>query len=107
MTYPMELRGLSAGPGNSGTARARSEAAPDIAVQKPAKCRLMTHRPAATESPCGGGRAHGGESNFQITSYGDRRERMVNEIGPYDGSVPLCGGVFVEVVAHGNWSIST
>lgn len=44
---------------------------------------------------------HNGESNFQVTSYGDRREGMVNEIGPYDGSVPLRGGVFVEIVAEG------
>ena len=50
---------------------------------------------------------HNGESNFQVISYDDRRDGMVNEIGSYDGSVPLRGGVFIELVADGGWSIST
>jgi hypothetical protein len=50
---------------------------------------------------------HNGESNFQVITYGaDGTEYLVNEIGPYDGRVPIDGFVLVDISADGEWSIT-
>lgn len=52
--------------------------------------------------------SHDGESNFAVTQYdGTFPNLMVNEIGPYTGSVPaLAGPSVITVNADGNWTIA-
>lgn len=51
--------------------------------------------------------SHQGESNFQVTAWGSRRDGMINEIGAYDGRIRMPGdAVILEVVADGAWSFS-
>jgi hypothetical protein len=48
---------------------------------------------------------HDGDSNFQVTAWGERRSGMVNEIGAYEGRVRLPSGTLaLEIVADGNWT---
>ena len=49
---------------------------------------------------------HDGERNFALRSWGERRDLLVNEIGPYDGTVRLgSGGLALEITADGNWMV--
>ena len=49
---------------------------------------------------------HSGERNFVIWSYGDGSDLIINDIGPYSGSVRWqAGGALIEVSADGAWSI--
>jgi hypothetical protein len=51
--------------------------------------------------------AHDGTSNFVVKTYGGRSpDLVVNEIGPYNGTVPLTGPSVVGINADGNWSIT-
>jgi hypothetical protein len=56
---------------------------------------------------------HDGQSNFSIWLIGDRgqkKELLVNKMGPFNGSkaVQVPGGVYLlDVAADGNWSIQT
>lgn len=51
---------------------------------------------------------HDGSSNFAIWAWTtDDRDLLVNEIGPYDGTVrSLTGFVIYDIAADGNWTIS-
>ncbi len=50
---------------------------------------------------------HDGESNFAVIAHGaSDRDLLVNEIGPYNGTVRLPGPSFVEITADGAWSIT-
>lgn len=50
---------------------------------------------------------HSGQSNFAIWYYGSRTDLLVNEIGPYDGRVPIGGGPAVlDINADGPWSVT-
>lgn len=51
--------------------------------------------------------AHSGSSNFVITGWGDRRDLLVNEIGSYDGTVRLGNALALEVVADGEWTLTS
>lgn len=49
-----------------------------------------------------------GESNFVVKSYplsGNRGGLLVNEIGSYQGTVPLEAPAFVQVISSGSWTI--
>jgi hypothetical protein len=48
-----------------------------------------------------------GEDNFAVWAYsGDSSDLLVNEIGNYDGRVPISAGpVVLEVTSNGSWSI--
>ena len=49
---------------------------------------------------------HDGESNFAVKSFGgDRPDLLVNEIGPYSGTVVIEPGV-IQVNADGAWTIT-
>lgn len=53
--------------------------------------------------------AGGNSSNFIVTSYGRTRSLLVNEIGPYAGTVVVPSGgsaVVIEVIAGGPWSMT-
>jgi len=47
-------------------------------------------------------------SNFVIKTYdaGGSTDLAVNQIGSYNGTVPLTGSSVVGITADGNWSIS-
>ncbi len=52
---------------------------------------------------------HNGTSNFvvkAIPTSGGFPDLLVNEIGPYSGTVRLPGSTIVEINADGNWSIT-
>jgi hypothetical protein len=50
---------------------------------------------------------HQGGSNFAVWAYGDSRDLLVNEIGPYSGETLLPTGTLVLTVeADGPWSIA-
>jgi hypothetical protein len=46
---------------------------------------------------------HDGSSNIAVHSYGSRADLLVNEIGPYTGTVVWTPGVYT-ITADGNWS---
>ncbi|TQJ58058.1 hypothetical protein FBY30_0268 [Arthrobacter sp. SLBN-83] len=46
---------------------------------------------------------HDGSSNIAVHSYGSRADLLVNEIGPYSGTVVWAPGVYT-ITADGNWS---
>lgn len=48
---------------------------------------------------------HNGQSNFAILGWGDRRDLLVNEIGPYDGTVRLGNPLALEIKADGQWTL--
>jgi hypothetical protein len=49
---------------------------------------------------------HQGESNFAVWAYGDSRDLLVNEVGPYTGETLLPTGTLVLTVeADGPWSV--
>jgi hypothetical protein len=53
--------------------------------------------------------SHDGDSNFAVWSYAvssGRGDLLVNEIGPYSGSVRFPAASVVQVNANGNWSIT-
>lgn len=51
--------------------------------------------------------SHSGESNFAVTSYGNSRRLLVNEIGKYNGTVIVPRDtVVIEVVADGSWDLA-
>ena len=48
-----------------------------------------------------------GDSNFAVWSYGESSDLLVNEIGPYSGTVRWPGGTNLVVVnAVGNWGVT-
>jgi hypothetical protein len=50
---------------------------------------------------------HDGSSNFAVWLYGDSTELVVNEIGPYTGTVRwIAGPSVVAVTADGNWGVT-
>jgi hypothetical protein len=50
--------------------------------------------------------SHSGDRNFIVLSHGSRRELLVNDIGPYSGTVRVdSGSVLIEIRADGSWSI--
>lgn len=51
--------------------------------------------------------SHSGESNFAVTEYSSSggRNLLVNEIGQYNGTVPLNTPSIVQVNADGDWTI--
>jgi len=47
------------------------------------------------------------DSNFVVQEYSaSGQDLLVNEIGAYEGTVPLAGPAFVEVQSEGTWSIT-
>lgn len=48
---------------------------------------------------------HNGQSNFIILGWGDRRDLLVNEIGPYEGTVRLGNPLALEIKADGQWTL--
>lgn len=48
---------------------------------------------------------HNGQSNFAILGWGDRRDLLVNEIGPYEGTVRLGNPLALEIRADGQWTL--
>lgn len=49
---------------------------------------------------------HSGESNFLVTAYGRLGSNvLVNEIGPYSGTVVLVDANVLEIQAIGDWSV--
>lgn len=49
---------------------------------------------------------HNGSSNFAVHAYGSGRDLLVNEIGPYEGTVRVPAGTVVLVVeADGDWTV--
>ena len=51
--------------------------------------------------------SHDGSRNFAIWLYGDSTDLVVNEIGPYNGTVRwIAGPSVVAVTADGNWSVT-
>jgi hypothetical protein len=51
---------------------------------------------------------HDGGSNFVVRAWTDRRDLLVNEIGPYDGTVRSpTGTVVFEVNADGAWTLTS
>lgn len=51
--------------------------------------------------------SHDGSRNFAIWLYGDSTDLVVNEIGPYDGTVRwIAGPSVVAVTADGNWGVT-
>lgn len=46
---------------------------------------------------------HDGSSNIAVKFYGTRNDLLINEIGPYSGTVVWARG-FYQVTADGNWS---
>ena len=48
---------------------------------------------------------HGGDSNFALLAWGQRRDLLVNEIGTYEGTVRLPEAVALEIVANGSWNL--
>jgi hypothetical protein len=58
--------------------------------------------------PSVGQLTHGGTSNFAVWHYTtDGSDLLVNEIGGYDGSVPIRGAGVLEITADGPWRIAT
>jgi len=53
---------------------------------------------------------HNGESNFSVFSYpisdDGFADLLINEIGPYSGSVRFPGPALIEISADGDWSIT-
>jgi hypothetical protein len=52
---------------------------------------------------------HNGTSNFVVQSIpttGGSSDLLVNEIGPYSGTVRFPGSAIVEINADGDWSIT-
>lgn len=50
---------------------------------------------------------HDGASNFAIWGYGSRSDLLINEIGPYIGTVRwMAGPVNFTVSADGTWSVT-
>lgn len=48
---------------------------------------------------------HDGDANFALWSHGEESELLINEIGPYNATVPLPGPAVLVIVANGPWSI--
>lgn len=48
---------------------------------------------------------HGGDSNFALLAWGQRRDLLVNEVGAYEGTVRLPEAIALEIVADGEWSL--
>ena len=48
---------------------------------------------------------HDGASNFVIRSWGNQRSLLVNEIGPYSGTVRLPEALALEIKADGSWTL--
>jgi hypothetical protein len=49
---------------------------------------------------------HDGASNFAIWGYGSRSDLLINEIGPYTGTVRwMAGPAIFTVTAEGNWTV--
>lgn len=46
---------------------------------------------------------HDGSSNIAVHSYGTRADLLVNEVGPYNGTVVWTPGLY-QITADGNWS---
>jgi hypothetical protein len=50
---------------------------------------------------------HDGDSNFVVSAWTDDRDLLINEIGPYQGTVRTpTGTVIYEINADGNWTLS-
>ncbi|MEE2570689.1 hypothetical protein V1638_14985 [Pseudarthrobacter sp. J64] len=50
---------------------------------------------------------HDGSSNFAIWGYGSRSDLLINEIGPYSGTVRwMAGPAIFEVSADGGWTVT-
>ncbi len=50
---------------------------------------------------------HTGESNFAVRAWTDSRDLLVNEIGPYQGTVRSPTGIVVfEITADGDWTLA-
>lgn len=50
---------------------------------------------------------HNGESNFAVLAWTDSRDLLVNEIGPYQGTVRIPTGMVVfEINADGDWTLA-
>jgi len=50
---------------------------------------------------------HDGSRNFAVWLYGNSTELVVNEIGPYTGTVRwIAGPSVVAVTADGNWGVT-
>lgn len=50
--------------------------------------------------------SHEGSSNFAVTMHGNDQGLIVNEIGSYQGTIPVRGGpAVIEIKADGDWSI--
>lgn len=47
---------------------------------------------------------HNGSSNIAVKSYGTRSDLLINEIGPYTGTVVVWAPGFCQVTADGEWS---
>ena len=47
---------------------------------------------------------HNGSSNIAVKSYGTRSDLLINEIGPYTGTVVVWAPGFYQVTADGEWS---
>lgn len=47
-----------------------------------------------------------GDGNFAIWAYGDDRDLLVNEIGPYEGTIRVPSGLFIwDIAAVGEWTV--
>jgi hypothetical protein len=51
--------------------------------------------------------SHEGERNFIVRAYTDRSAGLVNEIGPYEGTVALPELAVIVINADGTWSITS
>jgi hypothetical protein len=62
-----------------------------------------------TDFADGGGAAdltNDGDSNFAVWAWGDGRDLLVNDIGPYQGTVRVSSGLVAwDITATRNWSI--
>lgn len=50
--------------------------------------------------------SHDGESNFAVRAWGERRDLLINDIGPYEGTVRLPSALALEITADGNWTFT-
>jgi len=50
---------------------------------------------------------HDGDSNFAVVAWGPNgSDLLVNDIGPYDGTVRVSAGLWVwDITANGNWTV--
>ena len=49
---------------------------------------------------------HQRASNFVVEAIADSSDLLVNEIGNYNGTVPMPGGAFVLISADGAWTMT-